>query len=97
VYLNRSKKQHPILICDEAQLLSRTLSLQMHEPPRPRIAVQYLWSSQSLDSGVKRIASFTTARRHLNAQGLSQCDNSAGFEKSAIRCALGLDAIIYPT
>ena len=73
VRLNRSKKQHPILICDEAQLLShaaleqlplllnfdmdsshdltllligqpllrRTLSLQMHEPLRQRIAVQY--------------------------------------------------------
>src|SRR5689334_16229988 len=73
VHLNRSKKQHPILICDEAQLLPhsaleqlplllnfdmdsahyltlllvgqpllrRTLSLQMHEPLRQRIAVQY--------------------------------------------------------
>lgn len=73
VRLNQSKKQHPILICDEAQLLShdaleqlplllnfdmdsshyltllligqpllrRTLSLQMHEPLRQRIAVQY--------------------------------------------------------
>jgi general secretion pathway protein A len=73
VHLNRSKKQHPILICDEAQLLRhpaleqlplllnfdmdsshyltllligepllrRTLSLQMHEPLRQRIAVQY--------------------------------------------------------
>lgn len=52
VRLNRSKKQHPILICDEAQLLGhpaleqlpllrRTLSLQMHEPLRQRIAVQY--------------------------------------------------------
>lgn len=71
--LNQSKKQHPILICDEAQLLChpaleqlplllnfdmdssryltlllvgqpllrRTLSLQMHEPLRQRIAVQY--------------------------------------------------------
>src|SRR6266487_2319360 len=69
----QSKKQHPILICDEAQLLRhpaleqlplllnfdmdsshyltlllvgqpllrRTLSLQMHEPLRQRIAVQY--------------------------------------------------------
>ncbi len=73
VRLNQSKKQHPILIIDEAQLLShntleqlplllnfdmdsshfltlllvgqpllrRTLSLQMHEPLRQRIAVQY--------------------------------------------------------
>jgi general secretion pathway protein A len=73
VHLNRNKKQHPILICDEAQLLRhpaleqlplllnfdmvsshyltllligepllrRTLSLQMHEPLRQRIAVQY--------------------------------------------------------
>lgn len=73
VHLNRSKKHHPILICDEAQLLRhpaleqlplllnfdmdsshdlsllligqpllrRTLSLQMHEPLRQRIAVQY--------------------------------------------------------
>ena len=71
--LNQSKKQHPILVCDEAQLLChsaleqlplllnfdmdssryltlllvgqpllrRTLSLQMHEPLRQRIAVQY--------------------------------------------------------
>jgi general secretion pathway protein A len=73
VRINQSKKQHPILICDEAQLLPhaaveqlplllnfemdsahyltlllvgqpllrRTLSLQMHEPLRQRIAVQY--------------------------------------------------------
>ncbi len=73
VSLNQTKKQHPILICDEAQLLRhpaleqlplllnfdmdsshyltlllvgqpllrRTLSLQMHEPLRQRIAVQY--------------------------------------------------------
>jgi general secretion pathway protein A len=73
VRLNQNKKQHPILICDEAQLLGhpsleqlplllnfdmdssryltlllvgepllrRTLSLQMHEPLRQRIAVQY--------------------------------------------------------
>jgi general secretion pathway protein A len=73
VRLNESKKQHRILICDEAQLLGhpaleqiplllnfdmdsaryltlllvgqpllrRTLSLQMHEPLRQRIAVQY--------------------------------------------------------
>src|ERR1044072_6694 len=73
LHLNRNKKQHPILICDEAQqlrhpaleqlplllnfdmdsshyltlllvgepLLRRTLSLQMHEPLRQRIAVQY--------------------------------------------------------
>ena len=73
VRLNQSKKQHPILICDEAQLLRhpaleqlplllnfdmdssryltlllvgqpllrRTLSLQMHEALRQRIAVQY--------------------------------------------------------
>ena len=73
VRLNESKKQHPFLICDEAQmlrhpaleqlplllnfdmdsahyltlllvgqpLLRRTLSLQMHEALRQRIAVQY--------------------------------------------------------
>jgi general secretion pathway protein A len=73
VDLNLRKKQHPILICDEAQLLRhpaleqlplllnfdmdsshylslllvgqpllrRTLSLQMHEPLRQRVAVQY--------------------------------------------------------
>lgn len=73
VRLNQSKKQHPLLICDEAQLLChpaleqlplllnfdmdssryltlllvgqpllrRTLSLQIHEPLRQRIAVQY--------------------------------------------------------
>jgi general secretion pathway protein A len=73
VHLNKSKKQHPILICGEAHLLRhpaleqlplllnfdidsshyltlllvgepllrRTLSLQMHEPLRQRIAVQY--------------------------------------------------------
>src|ERR1700688_4009410 len=73
VRLNQSKKQHPILICDEAHLLPypaleqlplllnfdmdssryltllligqpllrRTLSLQIHEPLRQRIAVQY--------------------------------------------------------
>ena len=73
VRLNQSRKQHPILICDEAQLLChaaleqfplllnfdmdssryltlllvgqpllrRTLSLQMHEALRQRIAVQY--------------------------------------------------------
>lgn len=73
VRLNQTKKQHPVLICDEAQLLChpaleqlplllnfdmdssryltlllvgqpllrRTLSLQMHEPLRQRIAVQY--------------------------------------------------------
>jgi len=73
VRLNQSRKQHRILICDEAQLLPhpaleqlplllnfdmdsshyltlllvgqpllrRTLSLQMHEPLRQRIAVQY--------------------------------------------------------
>ena len=73
VRLNQSKKQHPILVCDEAQLLRhpaleqfplllnfemdsahyltlllvgqpllrRTLSLQMHEALRQRIAVHY--------------------------------------------------------
>jgi type II secretory pathway predicted ATPase ExeA len=73
VRLNQTKKQHPILICDEAQLLChpaleqlplllnfdmdssryltlllvgqpllrRTLSLQLHEPLRQRIAVHY--------------------------------------------------------
>jgi type II secretory pathway predicted ATPase ExeA len=58
VRLNQSKKQHPILICDEAHLLChpaleqlplllnqpllrRTLSLQLHEALRQRIAVHY--------------------------------------------------------
>jgi len=50
VHLNRNKKQHPILICDEAQQLRHPAleqlplllnSLQMHEPLRQRIAVQY--------------------------------------------------------
>ncbi len=73
IRLNKTKKQHPIIICDEAQLLShealellplllnfemdssqylslallgqpllrRTLSLQIHEPLRQRVAVHY--------------------------------------------------------
>ena len=73
VRLNQSRKQHPVLICDEARLLchpaleqrplllnfdmdssryltlllvgqpllQRTLSLQLHEALRQRIAVQY--------------------------------------------------------
>jgi type II secretory pathway predicted ATPase ExeA len=81
VHLNQSKKQHPILICDEAQLLRhpaleqlplllnfdmdsshyltlllvgepllrRTLSLQMHEPLRQRIAVHYHLDGLSRD------------------------------------------------
>jgi type II secretory pathway predicted ATPase ExeA len=81
VRLNQSKKQHPLLICDEAQLLGhpalehlplllnfdmdssryltvllvgqpllrRTLSLQMHEPLRQRIAVQYHLDGLSRD------------------------------------------------
>jgi type II secretory pathway predicted ATPase ExeA len=81
VRLNESKKQHPILILDEAQLLRhntlehiplllnfnmdsvhyltlllvgqpllrRTLSLQIHEPLRQRIAVQYHLQGLSRD------------------------------------------------
>src|ERR1700751_1626898 len=81
VRLNQGKKQHPILICDEAQLLChsaleqlplllnfdmdssryltlllvgqpllrRTLSLQLHEPLRQRVAVQYHLEGLSRD------------------------------------------------
>jgi general secretion pathway protein A len=99
VHLNQSKKkQHPILICDEAQLLRhpaleqlplllnfdmdsshyltlllvgepllrRTLSLQMHEPLRQRIAVQYHldgFSREELDAYLAH---------QLKAAGVSQ-------------------------
>jgi general secretion pathway protein A len=98
VRLNQSKKQHPILICDEAQLLChpaleqlplllnfdmdsshyltlllvgqpllrRTLSLQMHEPLRQRIAVQY-----HLD-GLSREELETYLTHQLKAAGVSQ-------------------------
>src|SRR5271169_6609319 len=98
VNLNQSKKQHPMLICDEAQLLChaaleqlplllnfdmdsshyltlllvgqpllrRTLSLQMHEPLRQRIAVQYHlegFSREELDAYLTH---------QLKAAGVSQ-------------------------
>ena len=95
---NQSKKQHPILICDEAQLLChpaleqlpqllnfdmdsshnltlmlvgqpllrRTLSLQMHEPLRQRIAVQY-----HLD-GLSREELEAYLTHQLKAAGVSQ-------------------------
>jgi len=98
VRLNQSKKQHPILICDEAQLLChpaleqlplllnfdmdsshyltlllvgqpllrRTLSLQMHEPLRQRIAVQY-----HLD-GLSREELEAYFTHQLKAAGVSQ-------------------------
>jgi general secretion pathway protein A len=98
VRLNEEKKQHPLLILDEAQLLRhasleqlplllnfdmdsshyltlllvgqpllrRTLSLQMHEPLRQRIAVQYHLqglSREELDAYVAH---------QLKAAGISQ-------------------------
>ena len=98
VRLNQSKKQHPILICDEAQLLRhpaleqlplllnfdmdsshyltlllvgepllrRTLSLQMHEPLRQRIAVQY-----HLD-GLSREELDAYLTQQLKAAGVTQ-------------------------
>jgi type II secretory pathway predicted ATPase ExeA len=98
VRLNQSKKQHPVLILDEAQLLRhpaleqlplllnfdmdsshqltlllvgqpllrRTLSLQMHEPLRQRIAVQY-----HLD-GLSRDELDAYVHHQLKAAGVSQ-------------------------
>ena len=98
VRLNQSKKQHPILIVDEAQLLChaaleqlplllnfdmdssryltlllvgqpllrRTLSLQMHEALRQRIAVQY-----QLD-GLSREELDAYLAQQLKAAGISQ-------------------------
>jgi type II secretory pathway predicted ATPase ExeA len=98
VRLNQSKKQHPILICDEAQLLPhaaleqlplllnfamdsaqyltlllvgqpllrRTLSLQMHEPLRQRIAVQYHLEGLSREDLDAYLA------HHLKAAGVGQ-------------------------
>src|SRR5207253_4214814 len=98
VSLNQSKKQHPILICDEAQLLRhpaleqlplllnfdmdsshylplllvgqpllrRTLSLQMHEPLRQRIAVQYHLEGLTRDELDAYLA------HQLKAAGISQ-------------------------
>jgi len=98
VRLNQSKKQHPILILDESQLLShaaleqlplllnfdmdsshyltllligqpllrRTLSLQMHEPLRQRIAVQYHLKGLSRDE----LDAYLT--HQLKAAGISQ-------------------------
>src|SRR5215467_356822 len=98
VRLNQSKKQHPLLVCDEAQLLShpaleqiplllnfdidsshyltlllvgqpllrRTLSLQLHEALRQRIAVHYHLeglSREELDAYVAH---------QLKAAGVSQ-------------------------
>jgi type II secretory pathway predicted ATPase ExeA len=98
VRLKQSKKQHPILICDEAQLLPhaaleqlplllnfdmdsshyltlllvgqpllrRTLSLQMHEPLRQRIAVQY--HLEGLSRGTRCLPrSSAQSRRRLTA------------------------------
>ena len=99
VRLNQSKKQHPILICDEAQLLRhpaleqlplllnfdmdsshyltlllvgqpllrRTLSLQMHEPLRQRIAVQYHLEGLSREELDAYLDSSTQSRRRLAA------------------------------
>src|SRR5437773_10110494 len=98
VRLNQTKKQHPILICDEAQLLPhpaleqlplllnfdmdsshyltlllvgqpllrRTLSLQMHEPLRQRIAVQ------SHLEGLTRDELDAYLAHQLTAAGVSQ-------------------------
>jgi general secretion pathway protein A len=98
VRLNESKKQHPILILDEAQLLRhetlemlplllnfdmdsshyltlllagqpllrRNLSLQMHEPLRQRIAVQYHLQGLSRDELDAYVA------HQLKAAGVSQ-------------------------
>src|SRR5437660_10720294 len=98
VSLNQSKKQHPILICDEAQLLChpaleqlplllnfdmdssryltllllgqpllrRTLSLQLHEPLRQRIAVQYHLE------GLSREALDAYLVQQLKAAGVTQ-------------------------
>ncbi len=98
VRLNQSKKQHPILICDEAQLLRhnaleqlplllnfdmdsshyltllllgqpllrRTLSLQMHEPLRQRIAVHYHLEGLSRQELTAYLA------HQLQAAGISQ-------------------------
>src|SRR5215470_5550126 len=98
VRLNQGKKQHPILICDEAHLLPhpaleqlplllnfdmdssryltlllvgqpllrRTLSLQMHEPLRQRIAVQYHLE------GLSRDELDTYLTHQLKAAGVSQ-------------------------
>jgi general secretion pathway protein A len=98
VGLNQSKKQHPILICDEAQLLGhstleqlplllnfdmdssrfltllligqpllrRTLSLQMHEPLRQRIAVQFHLE------GLSREELDTYLTHQLKTAGVSQ-------------------------
>src|SRR5271167_693773 len=98
VRLNQSKKQHPILICDEAQLLRhnaleqlplllnfdmdsahyltllllgqpllrRTLSLQMHEPLRQRIAVHYHLEGLSRQELTAYLA------HQLQAAGVSQ-------------------------
>jgi general secretion pathway protein A len=98
VRLNQSKKQHPILICDEAQLLRhptleqlplllnfdmdsshyltlllvgqpllrRTLSLQMHEALRQRIAVHYHME------GLERAELDAYLAHQLKAAGVSQ-------------------------
>jgi type II secretory pathway predicted ATPase ExeA len=98
VRLNESKKQHPIIILDEAQLLRhatleqlplllnfdmdsshyltlllvgqpllrRNLSLQMHEPLRQRIAVQYHLQGLSRDELDAYVA------HQLKAAGVSQ-------------------------
>lgn len=98
VRLNQNKKQHPVLICDEAHLLShaaleqfplllnfdmdsshyltllligqpllrRTLSLQMHEALRQRIAVHYHLE------GISREELDGYLAQQLKASGISQ-------------------------
>jgi general secretion pathway protein A len=98
VRLHQNKKQHPLLICDEAQLmghptleqlplllnfdmdsshylsllligqplLRRTLSLQMHEPLRQRIAVHYHLEGLSREE----LTAYLT--HQLKAAGVSQ-------------------------
>src|ERR1700758_3243374 len=98
VHLNKNKKQHPLLICDEAQLLShaaleqlplllnfdmdsshyltllligqpllrRTLSLQLHEALRQRIAVHYHLEGLTRDELDAYLA------QQLKAAGISQ-------------------------
>jgi hypothetical protein len=116
VHLNQSKKQHPILICDEAQLLRhpaleqlpqllnfdmdsshyltlllvgepllrRTLSLQMHEPLRQRIAVQYHLEGLSRECRPRRIP---CAGGTLAVADLYSCAPSfSGAPRTAYSC-----------
>ena len=122
VHLNRSKKQHPILICDEAQLLRhpaleqlplllnfdmdsshyltllligepllrRTLSLQMHEPLRQRIAVQYHLDDSRVRNWMptSRVAVPQAARR---ATGPARVGKSLLVANLALALAAGED------